>query len=116
MKISTNWTPGPWSYSFAPPTDDWGEVRNQDRQLVAKCWLSRWSPEQLNEHRAAKTDPAAANAHLIAAAPELYESLEGLLDDFVDDLLVCGYDEGDIDDHSKVKAARAALAKARGEP
>lgn len=113
--MSNKWTPGPWSYSFVLPKDDWGEVRNKDRQLVAKCWLSRWSPDELNEHRAAKTDPASANAHLIAAAPCLYKALNGLLKDFVEDLAECGYDEDDIAGHSKVKAARAALAKARGD-
>lgn len=53
-----------------------------------------------------------ANAHLIAAAPELYEALEGLLADITE------YQEinnlGGQNNHWQVKA-KAALAKARGE-
>lgn len=50
---------------------------------------------------------ATANAHLIAAAPELYEALEDVLYLF---------GQGDNPDEPKeVSVARAALAKARGE-
>lgn len=53
-----------------------------------------------------------ANAHLIAAAPELYEALDGLLADITE------YQEinflGGENNHWQVRA-RAALAKARGE-
>lgn len=45
----------------------------------------------------------AANAHLIAAAPDLYEALDNLEND-----------DGSIPDHAW-KLVQAALAKARGE-
>lgn len=48
---------------------------------------------------------AKANAHLIAAAPELYEALARLTAEFGDKSV----------DHENVRAAFAALAKARGE-
>ena len=50
-----------------------------------------------------------ANARLIAAAPELFEALQGLLDAYSDP----GNTGSTHDD--KVEAARAAIAKARGE-
>ena len=46
-----------------------------------------------------------ANAALISAAPDLYAALDGLL----------GLTEGNIDGWQEIRAARAALAKARGE-
>ena len=50
-----------------------------------------------------------ANAHLIAAAPELYECLEGIVSS-----LQCGAPDALII-REEIKLARAALAKARGE-
>lgn len=53
-------------------------------------------------------DPqSSANAHLIAAAPELLSALEGLLPE--------GWGDGTMDHMPGVLAARAAIAKARGE-
>jgi hypothetical protein len=49
---------------------------------------------------------AIANMHLIAAAPELFEALDQLLDDMRDGLHVC---------QAAKDQAKAALAKARGE-
>lgn len=108
-------TPGPWQYRFKTIADDWGEVRRHDGRLVAKCVFGWWTEEELNEHRKNKTDPAASNAALIAAAPCLYAALESLLRTVIDDLGECGYDDDDIADHEGVKNAKAALAKARGE-
>jgi len=53
-------------------------------------------PEAQDEY-----EEATANAQLIAAAPELYEALEALLDDF--------------EDTDEANNARAVLARARGE-
>jgi len=46
---------------------------------------------------------------------EMVKALDGLLKVFVEDLAECGYDEDDIADHDRVKAARTALSRARGE-
>ena len=50
-----------------------------------------------------------ADAHLIAAAPDLLEALEEFLK---------AYDSDELfgDDPSEVEKARAAIAKAKGEP
>ncbi len=57
-------------------------------------------------------DEGKANARIIAAAPDLYEALCGMLEYTADLNPAQGYPETD---HEAVNAARAALAKARGE-
>lgn len=61
-----------------------------------------------------ETEISLANARLIAAAPELLEALHDLLTRYVE-LVNCG-DCGhwDPEQEDDVKAARAAIAKARG--
>jgi hypothetical protein len=61
-------------------------------------------------------EDTAANAHLIASAPELYGALEGVLwglEAYVK--LVHPDDDGSATPKSAIGKARAALAKARGE-
>lgn len=55
-------------------------------------------------------DAHEANARLIAAAPDLLEALDALLIAYCDP----GNQGGDHDE--KVEAARAAIAKAKGQP
>ena len=95
----TSYTPGPWEW------DDcvWDyDPEEQAPWLVQKCTQR---PVLLGEVYCEK-----ANAHLIAAAPELYEALDGLLSELDStpeiDLSSWGISTDD---------ARAALAKARGE-
>ena len=94
------WTPGPWAV----------ETRDKETWVVAYCgdddpWFV-CNPELYIGP--GKTDRAPANAHLIAAAPDLYEAMDGLHSWFGE--------EGDGRDISALLiAARAALAKARGE-
>ena len=58
------------------------------------------------------TDEEYATAHLIAAAPDMYEALEGLLEIYTE-----GHRREFTPGDRKVRAdrARAALSKARGE-
>ena len=58
-------------------------------------------------------DMRTANAHLIAAAPELYAALDRVLLDF--DFMIERGVVSDVRDDIIYVAARAALAKARGE-
>ena len=53
-------------------------------------------------------DVRKANAHLIAAAPELYEALDKLANGYVGNAW-------DVGLQPRLKKARAALSKARGE-
>lgn len=70
-------TPGPWLYR-PKEYDDWGIVRvagiDEDGWQRIICQASYFAdPDELCAHRANGTDPAEANARLIAAAPELLE-------------------------------------------
>lgn len=95
-------TPGPWRFvddgecSIDTPGDNTCRFIGKNSLPFAASF----------QHSAfGKDDICDANAHLIAAAPELYEAL----DRFVDWM---NEEEGA---HSLCDSARAALAKARGE-
>jgi len=88
-------TPGPWF------TDDYGYIfsgERRDAHMIAEVRGWGWiqylpDPEKIQD----------ANAHLIAAAPELFEALE---------YVMTAHGEQLSDAFEK---AQAALAKARGE-
>ena len=86
------WTPGPWQRS------GWS-VLCQSHTVV--CNILPWDSSGCREEDS-------ANAHLIAAAPELYDSLERVLA-----LWVSGADPEELD--IVVATAKVALAKAKGE-
>ena len=84
-------TPGPWrAVPNAPGISD--TVIDSGRRVVADV-ISRKSTDELR-----------ANARLIAAAPELLDALEGLLNALPS-----------ATTHPAIKAARAAIVKATGE-
>ena len=62
----------PWNYKADDV--DWGFIRDSAGYLVAVC-KGATEAESI-EHRRNKTDPYKAKAILIAAAPELLESLK----------------------------------------
>lgn len=84
-------TPGPWVNNQGRIESDLEHGWVNDGWCLAECH----GPQ------------AEINAHLIAAAPELYEALDDLMD-WDSSLSVC-------ERAKRVKAAKAALAKARGE-
>lgn len=96
--MSGGWTPGPWwvegEVVCAPDGDNfpWYVA------IAERCGYPN--------------DQSRANAHLIAAAPELYEALEALSEHFTQ---VVKAFRVDSEEHETLVAARAALAKARGE-
>lgn len=92
----TKWTPGPWAVTGGDGTPCVSDPFGLD-----VGWPSR-----------RKGYPALANAHLIAAAPELYEALELALP-IIEELDTCRDDEDDP--IPLVAQIRSALAKARGE-
>ena len=102
----TKHTPGPWYAEKngliwrRPPSDlyeNGGSVAGD--QPVAKAHAG-WYGEGLEPY------PVQANARLIAAAPELLEALEGCID------LMDNGGTWSLEDQA---AARAAIAKAKGE-
>lgn len=84
MNKQGNWTPGPWE-AYRARFTEYG-VRSAIGIDIT-------------------TEQTEANARLIAAAPDLAEALDGLLD----------YCEAECLVRAPLAAARAALAKARGE-
>lgn len=100
-------TLGPWVYR-PNDYDDWGTVRsvNPDedgfhRHICKVNYVA--SPEALCEHRKNGTDPAEADARLIAAAPDMLEALKNLVNSFEKHRPKEYWD-----------AARAAIARAEG--
>lgn len=85
--METKFTPGHWTW--LPATEVADDIIAAGTSLVAAGIIT-----------------SSANAHLIAAAPELYEALGKLLDRYVQAI----GNEG-----IECYVARAALAKARGE-
>jgi hypothetical protein len=108
----TKFTPGPWSQAHRETRTSWGystEVFTpRNDEVVATV---AWYPRDADEGGAIGTYRE-ANAHLIAAAPELYEALVHFIEDPTFQVAVGG-NPNVVDrmlDH-----ARAALAKARGD-
>lgn len=86
-------TPGPWTAPEGPFVGG-HYVGTEDADIAERAdWPLEFTAEQ------------EANARLIAAAPELYEALERLLVEH----------DGNYRTSTAVDAARAAIAKARGE-
>lgn len=92
--MSTEYTPGPWSH--VAYEGGWDGVAQVDSRTLI-CKLVENNP---------------ANAHLIAAAPELLAALKGLLTH-------CGIadaapEDKDGEDHALESAARVAIRRAEG--
>lgn len=90
-------TPGPWSGK------DVGICRQDDARLQLGFVTTS------NENR---RDECAANAHLIAAAPELLEALQDFMAESAGNTKSCGHDFECI---CRFDKARAAIAKALGK-
>lgn len=96
-------TPGPWRVSTIGLMNDGALPVSSDQGQIARVSAQADFPRgQGHNSECAERD---ANAHLIAAAPDLYAALDGLLG-----LL----DAGSLYE-PQAYAARAALAKARGQ-
>lgn len=94
------WTPGPWYIDGYNETRDGGYVEVKSEKFHWVCSVTDYSD-----------GTAKPNAHLIAAAPDLYEALEVMRHEYRTALRISGVDEKT----SKTMAtANAALAKARG--
>lgn len=106
--MSGNWTPGPWVAGAGH--DDPTSVSHGRRHVASSGGFQDGKPGTRAEN--------VANAHLIAAAPDMAEALEPFVATGWD------IDAPEWRDHDTVsviltigelRAARAALAKARGE-
>ena len=116
-------TPGPWVVvngtdvfsALGAPRNDGIKADQNDGWQVADCGVGVTFVEGLS--RTLKPSEQRANAHLIAAAPDLLEALKGLLSRAVlgamdtEDVL---RDYGNLG-MSHIRAAQAAIAKAEGK-
>lgn len=104
--MNAPWTPGPWRQVWSTNGHFMIGIAGQDGVGVTDSRFNLWSGDDAE---------AKANAHLIAAAPELAEALDCLLTTYVEMVNSgdCGF--WDAEKQPEVIAARAALAKARGE-
>ena len=115
MSDATTWTPGPWFAHRA--MRGWATGICISRKAAAEAAETIGDcPIATVQEGAAHWDtkyPVEANAHLIAAAPALYEALAALLESHAQ--LVNSGDCGfwDVEEEAPVKLARAALAAAR---
>jgi hypothetical protein len=114
MKTQNQYTPGPWILSQFKASEDthrWSVIAraSDDNRLVDVCTcypISDDGQEGAECH---------ANAQLIAAAPLLVEALENLLSEFESRTALIETCDMDDDELASMDAARAALAKAKGE-
>jgi hypothetical protein len=98
--VASAHTPGPWTVT-APYLS---EVQTQERLTVASCWYADADGAEITVTGVlpCSIEESAANARLIAAAPELLEAVVGLV-------------RGREHVWSpELEAARAAIAKATG--
>ena len=91
-------TPGPWVVYRHLPTDVVVSKSGECSLATLDCGCGDRKTRR-------------ANAHLIAAAPELYKALEEMSSCLSD--IISGNDWGAVEEY--LDDARAALAKARGE-
>lgn len=117
----TKFTPGPWDFLEAHNRDDeWSmskplTICGGDNDDLANIYSADDSLVSITREQ------AIANAHLIAAAPELYATLEPFArkaDEFADDEtddLPATYENGELFSVGDFRRARAALRKARGD-
>lgn len=112
--MTSEYTPGPWHRDADSGLNC--DVRAANGRKVALTWgLSTTKAAQYN--RPAYRQECDANAHLIAAAPELLAALEGLLAIVDDSEGVAGYHRnGEVATWSEfadeINAAVAAIDKA----
>lgn len=95
--MEKKWTPGPWRAFYKNKYDEWHVSIPLENSNM------RWAifPDGINSRN------PAADAHLVAAAPELYDALENLL--------ACVVKSRGYNANEAVINAVKALAKARGE-
>lgn len=109
--MNTKHTPGPWKIG-----DEYGPVMDEIVAATGGTVCVVWTHKSRSALRGAthrrEADPAPdllANAQLIIAAPDLLEALEGV-EPYLEE------DQDDDGDYSeRVRAVRAAIAKARGK-
>lgn len=105
-------TPGPW-YAFW--NENFWQINTSSDEFQNMAVGDVCESSEIYDKNHKPHDHSEANAKLIAAAPDLLEALEGLLDRYTSLVSCgdCGYWNAEVEE--EVIASRAAIAKARGE-
>lgn len=105
------WTPGPWVAEPENYDGDGGVLVRVGGDYPRNCIANAWGQQSARE----VDDEGQANAHLIAAAPDLYKALEECLNAEMArrKKLKDGAPASEYSD-ARIARIRAALAKARG--
>ncbi|HID7507793.1 TPA: hypothetical protein ACXHW4_001616 [Enterobacter hormaechei] len=101
-------TPGKWSFSHGSASDDSVaciEI-NSSESLHEVAYLQS-TPSSIGKYEQTSFDKTIANAHLIAAAPDLLEALQSIIELQTRGYVVLGDKYTDM--------TRAAISKALGE-
>lgn len=118
--MTTKYTPGPWSVE-GPPENNAACYHEGNRfAIISECY----DPDDVDHEEPmyptiaevwpAEGDTDRADAYLIAAAPDLYEALESLVNECRMEKVEGHYDAQGYDFAGCLAMARAALAKANG--
>ena len=118
--MTTKHTPGPWVYELESVDPSWAIVATASGAIVANV-NSETGPDATSAP-AMRVIPDAANARLIASAPELLSALQGIID-YAETEAYALEELADCDEakeqaasaYAAVEVARAAIAKATGE-
>lgn len=116
MTDKPNWTLGPWRVSTVGLMNDGSRAVIAEERVALVDSVAPFKRGEGWRHECAERD---ANAHLISSAPDMAPLVEVLASLPIgpvtaDDVPLYGLD-GVYITHGHVRAARAALAKARGQ-
>lgn len=101
--------PAPWN--TGKKTNDWNYIFSPTGIKIAKCF----DPSPAPNHKADGFEIAAANARLIAAAPELLKAIQDLFENFAMVHKHWGDNSNQKQADEAIKAAQQAIRKAAGE-
>ena len=104
--MKTTYTPGPWAVSTVPIQSSGGGCVCHQIGPFSACIYDDWRPSE----RGFDSATLAANARLIAAAPELLEALRSILNGSI---RISDKRDDMLSEHDpKVISARAAITRA----
>jgi len=108
----TKFTPGPWKIVKEGHEGEIISIRDKHRNWIGECNYALVGDESMYGHPIITEREALANARLIAAAPEMYEALEKIMEI---ELAIAQEYPVYADDSTIYAIAENAIRKARGE-